>query len=187
MKQDENKVILKWRRNSAGCQILNKLWKQGGLAAFELKKQLVKQGRQMRRNTYEVALGRCLHKGWVVEAEKAGQQFLKLTKEGELQALLACLCQGRTGACTRNQPRSARLWLAVFDIPEVARKIRDFLRWFLRMIGFKQLQKSVYISTQPISKTALRYLENSGLRKYIRLMQVKEADNLDELLKLGSE
>lgn len=163
------------------------LLKHKGLAPRNLKKQLVQQFRRMRRNTYEVALGRCVRKGWVEEAEKSGRQFLKLTKEGELQALLACLCKGRTRAGVRHTARGTMLWLVVFDIPEVARKTRDFLRWFLRMIGFKQLQKSVYLSSQPISESALRYLENSGLRKYIRLMQVQEADNLGELLKLCRE
>lgn len=183
--------IAKWRKNSAGCKVLAMLLTQGGLTRKELGKQLTQHvthsPRTVHKNAYEVALGRYVKKGWVVEAEEAGQRFLKLTKAGELQALLACLYKGHSQRRTRRISRSATLWLATFDIPEIARRTRDFLRWFLLMIGFQKLQKSVYISAHPIPKEALRYLEHSGLRKYIRLMQVQEADNFEELLKMCQE
>ena len=54
---------------------------------------------------------------------------------------------------------------------------RDTLRRFLRSIKFHQLQKSVYISPYPVPKTALTYLEQSNLRRFIRCMRVLEMDS----------
>ena len=69
----------------------------------------------------------------------------------------------------------------IFDIPEVAHKIRDEIRRFLKQRGFTKLQASVYITPYAFPEEAVHYLATSGLKKYIRFLRVDECDDAHDL------
>ena len=107
-----------------------------------------------------------------------GERIVKLTKKGQLEALLACMYIHADG------PWDGRWRLVVFDIPERARGIRDRLRNLLVQVGFKPLQASVYISPYPLSREAAEYLDKSGLIRYIRILRVDRIDNAADLYRI---
>jgi len=125
-------------------------------------------------------LKRMKDRGWIIEAEKNGQKFLKLTEQGKMEALYQKL--KRIG--TRKQRNWDGKWrLAFFDIPEKGRRERDAIRWTLKSVGFHQLQKSVYIYPHEIPGEVIAYLREANLLSYIRFGRVDKMDDHDDLKK----
>jgi phenylacetic acid degradation operon negative regulatory protein len=116
-------------------------------------------------------------RGLLKVIEKNNQKFIKLTKDGQLKVLLS-----------KAYLNSAKIWdgkwrLFMFDIPEDSKDKRNVLRTLLKQNGYCKLQASVYISPYPLNREAILYLNNSGLRSYIRILKVEELDYDKDLLK----
>lgn len=103
--------------------------------------------------------------------------FIRLTKKGELEALLNKVKIQRTKAW------DGKWRLFVFDIPEKAKDVRDKLRHLLKKNNFVKLQASVFISPYAFNREAIDYLKESKLIDYIRIMRVDEMDYDSDLLK----
>jgi phenylacetic acid degradation operon negative regulatory protein len=109
---------------------------------------------------------------------KNGQRFLKLTKKGELEALMA-----KVKGKVPEKAWDGKWRLIVFDIPEQAREKRDKLRFLLKQAGFKKLQASVFISPYALNREAVEYLKQTGLTAFIRILKVEEIDDDKDLKK----
>lgn len=73
-------------------------------------------------------------------------------------------------------------WRAIiFDVPEASRKDRDFLRRELNWIGFKELQKSVWVYPHEAEKELKTLLElwKVDFAGDIRFLTVEEMDDKD--------
>lgn len=116
--------------------------------------------------------------GRIVITQKNGKIFLQLTKRGRIFTLLSKLKQ--------NFPRSnhwdGKWRLLIWDVPESSRRERNFIRAFVKNLGFYQLQKSVFITPFELPRAAVDYLNWSGLDKFIRILRVDSMDN-DKYLK----
>jgi DNA-binding transcriptional regulator PaaX len=100
------------------------------------------------------------------------ERFIKLTKKGELEALLT----------KARVPRSTSRWdgkwrVIIFDIPEEINFKRDMFRRLIMKNGFVKLQASVFISPHSLNMEALAYLQETGLMDYIRILKVEEMGN----------
>lgn len=131
-------------------------------------------------DNYRAAVYRLKRKGSLKLVEKNGKRFLKLTKKGELEALIL--------KATRNLG-TKRVWdkkwrLVIYDIPEAANKKRHHLRYLLKANGFKKLQASVFICPYELNAEAVVYLKQSGLMDYIRILRVEKLDDDKGLKKL---
>ena len=109
---------------------------------------------------------------------ESGERFIKLTKNGELEALLS----------KARIPKTVSKWdgkwrLIIFDIPESSNLKRDMFRSLLKKNNFIKLQQSVFISPHSLNREALAYLKESGLINYIRILKVEEMDNDADLRK----
>jgi CRISPR-associated endonuclease Cas2 len=130
-------------------------------------------GRQISRTVYYLA-----QKGFIKYVDKNNERFVKLTQKGQLEALLA----------KARLPQARQKWdgkwrLIIFDIPEDSNTRRAFFRTLLKKNGFLQLQQSVYISPYPLNREALKYLQETRLTGYIRILKVEEIDNDVDLKK----
>jgi CRISPR-associated endonuclease Cas2 len=118
-------------------------------------------------------------KGWIKIYTKKDKetQFVKLTKDGQLQALL-------TKSKIINQQKWDGKWrLIVYDIPEDSRRYRHLFRTLLRQHNFYKLQESVFVSPYPLNRLAIAYLKETGLISYIRIARIDEMDNDKDLRK----
>ena len=105
-----------------------------------------------------------LHKrGWIKFVDKNAERFVKLTKKGQLQALVAKAVMPKPAVW------DGKWRMVVFDIPEEQNAKRDFLRRLLKANNFHQLQASVYINPYPLNREAIRYLQATKLYHYIRI------------------
>lgn len=128
-------------------------------------KQYYRTARDLkRRGAVEITVGK-------------GQKFIKLTKKGELEALL------NHARLERSQRWDGKWRLIIFDIPEQARSKRDQLRWLLKKDRFMKLQASVFISPFSLNRAAIEFLKKTKLINYIRLLRVDEVDDDQDLRK----
>ena len=123
-------------------------------------------------------LSKYKRKGWLRYEYKEGKRIVKLTKHGELKALVVKM----------EIQSSPKTWdgkwrLVIIDIPESARDIRHQLRGLLKLVGFKALQASVYINPYPLSQDSVDYLNRTKLARYIRMLRVDKVDSPKDLLK----
>lgn len=88
------------------------------------------------------------------------ENFLNLTKVGE------DYLKNKFPLFWNNKKRSSDLWLVVFDVEEITRYQRDYLRKTLKLLNFKMLQKSVWITSNKISCDRIFY--------YIKKWQLEE-------------
>lgn len=159
------------------------------LAAGSLIEQAILFG-QIRRHLYpEVeeyyadrrmdATLRRLHKqGWLRVEYKETKKIIKLTKKGEIEALLQ---KSYTDGMTKKWDGKWRI--VIFDIPENARGIRNRLRSLLKSFGFQALQASVYVYPFALNKAGIEFLKKSGLMRYIRFARIDAFDDDADLRK----
>ncbi|HDH07815.1 MAG TPA: CRISPR-associated endonuclease Cas2 [Candidatus Moranbacteria bacterium] len=57
--------------------------------------------------------------------------------------------------------------LVIFDIPEEKRKTRNWLRSELYFLGYKQLQKSVFIGKLPLPSSIIKEIKKCGIGNYV--------------------
>ncbi len=120
-----------------------------------------------------------LHRhGYITYRYKEADKIIKLTKKGELEALLEKAKLNKKSAVWDGKWR-----MILFDIPEHAVGVRDKLRRMLKEFGFKALQASVYIYPFALNTDAAIFLKKSGLMRYIRMAKVEAFDDDKDLLK----
>lgn len=106
-----------------------------------------------------------------VSKNNLGQKFIALTAKGELELLM------QKAGVEVQELWDGKWRLLIFDIPENARHKRDQLRLLLRKYNFYKLQASVFISPYSFNREAIRYLNETGLGSYIRILKVEEVDD----------
>ena len=116
-------------------------------------------------------------RGWIKFVDKNAKRFMKLTKKGELEALIA------KAYLPISQKWDGKWRMIVFDIPEESKEQRNLLRELLKRNNFYGMQASVYISPHPLNREAIKYLQYSKLINYIRIIKVEEMDNDKDLKK----
>lgn len=144
------------------------------ISPYELRRRAFFGGNY---DSYRRTLYKWQKRGWIKFVDKNAERFIKLTKKGELEALLA----------KAKLPHPAKWdgkWrMVVFDIPEDAKEKRNLLRGLLKKQRFYGLQASVYVSPYPLNRDAIYYLQETGLISYIRIAKVEEMDNDKDLRK----
>lgn len=107
------------------------------------------------------------------------QLFIKLTQKGKLKGLLNRLEIDFNSA--KGQTWDGKWRLVMWDIPEASSRERDSIRRFFKSLGFFRLQHSVFVTPYPLPSSAISYLTESGLIKFIRFLRVDKIDNDKEL------
>ncbi len=116
-------------------------------------------------------------KGWIKMYADGQSKKFKLTNEGRLETLFI-----------KAQLETPKVWdgkwrMVIFDIPEEDRQQRNRLRFLLKVNGFQQIQKSVFVNPYPLNRDALTYLRETGLDEFIRVFRIDQVDNEAKLKK----
>lgn len=110
--------------------------------------------------------------------DKDNERFIKLTRSGQLEALLV-----KARLAEKPKKWDGKWRMVIFDIPEDSHEKRDFLRYLLKKNNFKKLQASVFINPYPLNREAVSYLKETGLIHFIRIIKVEEMDDDTDLKK----
>ncbi len=71
---------------------------------------------------------------------------------------------------TKQKLKNKQYVIVIFDIPEKYRKGRDSLRYFLKDIGFEQLQESVWITRYDVSQEIIEYINNCDISPWVNVI-----------------
>lgn len=125
------------------------------------------------------------YEGWMSledrEFIKRNQKEIEITKKGRL-AIIAH--RARTKGIGAKWDKKWRV--VIFDVPELSRKDRDFVRTHLKLLGLKECQKSVWISPWDVTgeiKDFFRLCDRKP-EGSIRLMTVEKIDDDKDLMRL---
>lgn len=116
---------------------------------------------------------------------KKYQRDIKITKKGKL-AIIAH--QARTKGIGRKWDGK---WRAViFDVPELSRKDRDFVRTHLKLLGLKECQKSVWISPWDVRSEVKDFFKlcdrkPAGSIRFIVIESMEDDKDLKKLFDIG--
>ncbi len=129
------------------------------------------------RASFNTTVYRLYKRGWIKMVDKDAQKFIKLTGKGELEALVA-----------KAKMPVPEIWdkkwrMIIFDIPEDTKEKHHLLRDLLKHNDFYKLQASVYINPYPLNREAIKYLKETRLNQFIRIIKVEEMDNDTDLKK----
>jgi len=112
-------------------------------------------------------------RGLIKELKKDGQRYIQLTEKGRLEIVRCRLKQKQKSAW------DGKWRIVIFDIPEVTRRDRDFLRSQLKWLGFLELQKSVWIFPYDIQRDLQDFIKlcRAELEGDIRFLTVERIDS----------
>jgi len=75
----------------------------------------------------------------------------------------------------KKEKRRDKKWQMIFfDIPEKRRRDRDRLRKYLRYLGYKKLQQSIWVCPNNVLRATQQIIKNYKLDRFIRLLLVEE-------------
>lgn len=108
------------------------------------------------------------HLKLLVEKKIAGQFRLQLTEAGKAAYLKKLL---------KNAPRrtGGKMTMAVFDVPDHARRERDRLRGFLQSSGFRRLQYSAWVTEKDAAAELGRWLQAAHIMQWVWAFLVEES------------
>lgn len=122
----------------------------------------------LKQSSVSQALRR-LRKGGLIELIDEKQLIYKLTDPGRDKTLWIKMKLD-------DEPWDGRWRIIIWDVPEKRRVTRDLLRYKLKWLGFKQLQKSIWITKTNCTQVLREFIKQIGIKDWVRVI---EADNVD--------
>jgi len=75
----------------------------------------------------------------------------------------------------KRKPRKDGKWqMALFDIPENKRRKRDYFRNGLQYLGYKMLQKSIWVCQYDVLKETKDLIKRYNLKEYVELLLIQK-------------
>jgi len=150
-------------------------------ALIAIEKPLFKylSGRDKRREARRIRRYIKQQKLIDVTEDNDGNYTLKLTDKGKTRMVRA-----RFDRLTIPKQSWDKKWrIVMFDIPEPKKTERDFISHHLRLIGFKQLQKSVFVFPYPVDEfIALLNEIHPEIHMHVISMTVSNINNHNDLV-----
>jgi len=76
----------------------------------------------------------------------------------------------------KKRRKDGRWMMLIFDIPEKKRDLRNLLRETLYLLGYKMLQRSVWVCPYDVLKETEDFIQRNSLDPYIKLFLIKEIE-----------
>lgn len=132
-----------------------------------------------RKKNFYVSVSQLKKRGFIT---KRSDTF-RLTRRGEKEAFFAHLDAQTVLYKPARQKWDGRWRMIIFDVPEKKRKYRDYLRQMLKTLGFKELQKSAWITPYSIPDFLKELLWEERMKHFTRFITIKEIDYDKDLRK----
>jgi uncharacterized protein YuzE len=155
------KVLSKKRRPVITAELLLKIFQKADDFFFclnypsltrHMSARAARQYLDYKWNGLPKPLTRLKNDGMISVKKINDQVLIKITKKGKIAALQILISK-----IHKNLPIGEQLVVA-FDIPEVARNARYMFRYSLRKMGFKQLQKSIWVTQHDVINEMQRFI-----------------------------
>lgn len=176
MAQVHNKI-------SVARAVLAAFWHDKNIDIKQLKKhpylQLLANDRSSA--TFRSTLSRLLKTGKL----KRKENTILLTNSGQSDSLLAYIDAESSLYRINFFQKWDNAWrIVLFDIPEKKRQYRDYLRKILKKVGFKEMQRSIWINPYPVPSFLSEILYSVEIKSYIRFITTDSLNNDNDLREL---
>lgn len=74
----------------------------------------------------------------------------------------------------RKLRKDGKMIMVIFDIPEEKKFLRDFFREKLKILGFKLLQKSIWVSPLDVLKETQLLAQRLGIEKHTKIFLIQK-------------
>ena len=131
--------------------------------------------------TYRSTMSRLLKAGYLRRLDNS----LFLTELGSRESLFAFI--NAESALFKNnffQKWDGAWRILFFDIPESKRKYRDYLRRVLKRVGFKELQRSIWVYPYPVPAFLKELVFYKEIGSHARFVTTDSLENDEDLKKL---
>jgi CRISPR-associated endonuclease Cas2 len=147
--------------------------------AMQILKPFLKDKKYSRTKAVERNIDSLIRSGLLTRSiNKKGEVTVSLTKRGKWESLLRGKLQDE------NKQKWDGVWrVVIFDVPNEKRKMRNELRRGIRMFGFHQLQKSVWVYPYQCDEFVRLVKEHLGVTSDVLIMEVQSIENDKELKK----
>lgn len=161
--------------------ILAALWCENYINKKEIPNHPYIKSLKKQPSTYRTAVFRLKQAGILI---KEGDK-LKLTEKGKEESLFAYI-DAETAVYKTNffQKWDGAWRILLFDIPENKRKYRDYLRKVLKRIGFKELQRSIWLYPYPVPSFLKEIVFHKDICAHSRLITTSKLEGDDDLRKI---
>ena len=116
-------------------------------------------------NLYK-AVRQLREKGYLETPKDGRKILLKLTDKGKQELILRKLLE--------NKKWDGKWRIVIFDIPEKYRSVRNTFRSQLKMWEFIQLQKSVWIGKQDVTKELRKFVKDLNIDEWVKILVATE-------------
>lgn len=125
-------------------------------------------------NTFRSCIHR-LHRANLIK--KDYNSIISITEKGETHARLAFI-EAESALHKTEEPRWDGGWRIVFfNIPEKDRKHRDYLRKVIKLVGFKEFQRSIWVYPYPVPGFLKELMLEEHIRPYIKFITTNSISN----------
>lgn len=76
----------------------------------------------------------------------------------------------------KKKRKDGKWIMVIFDVPEKRRKMRDIFRTELQISGFRELQKSVWVSPYDLLKETQFLIQRLSLLKFTKIFLIEEQE-----------
>ncbi|KKS32446.1 MAG: Transcriptional regulator, PaaX family [Candidatus Amesbacteria bacterium GW2011_GWA2_42_12] len=130
------------------------------------------------RGSVQEGINRLQRKGKVEVRETGGGTEVRISDKGRTEVL-----KYKLEEMIINIPQKwdGKWRVVVFDVQEIERSKRDMFRDYLVKIGFKPLQRSVFVCPYPCGKEIAFLREVVGVPHGVKFMVVEKMDNDEDL------
>jgi DNA-binding transcriptional regulator PaaX len=135
------------------------------------------------RQRYFNLLYKLKRDGLIKEQKRSAKILFTLTLKGKHRLKTLRSEQLNALPSRKYEPEVNNVFTIVaFDVPESQRRKRVWLRSVLRNLGFRMLQKSLWLGKVKIPKKFIDDLYRLGLVDYIEIFEIKKAGSLSHIV-----
>lgn len=120
-----------------------------------------------KKESIQIALSRLRRTGYIIKSYDGWT----LTEKGKLYTLRNELFSYIPSTFDKNTPSN---YIISFDIPEISRPKRNWLRNQLKIFGYKMLQQSLWIGPGPFPQVFIKRLNELEIKENIKMFNINK-------------
>ena len=148
------------------------LWGNKELTRHTNKKQAKECDQKLLIKNYYSCIKRLEDNGLISRHGESKDKYIEITAHGK--EALKKAGTSKTHISRYYKESSNSYILIVFDIPELTKQKRDWLREVLKQLGFRMIQKSVWIGKTLIPTNLVDDLKDMSILHYINFFKVEK-------------
>jgi hypothetical protein len=123
------------------------------------------------RKNFSRLIYRLKKNGFIKIDNLKNRKAVILTPKGEIKAL-----KTKYKLLDKKQRKDRKWQMLIFDIPENKRFLRDLLREYLYFLGYRMLQRSIWVCPYDVFKETEYFLRKYSLDSFVRLFLIEELE-----------